>query len=74
MKPTDLQARYTHHPLGWALRQLEQANSQDVTDSSYVMALTIAELLCWQGELTKAERDCFHAEATALAVRDQVKH
>jgi hypothetical protein len=38
------------------------------------MALTISELLCWQGELTKEERDWFHKEATALAVRDQVKH
>jgi hypothetical protein len=38
------------------------------------MALTISELLCWQGELTKAERDCLHKEATALALKDQVKH
>ena len=74
MKPTDLQARYTDHPLGWALRQLEQAPASETGQASYVMALTISELLCWQGELTKAERDWFHAEATALAVKDQVKH
>ncbi|EAZ97917.1 hypothetical protein [Marinobacter sp. ELB17] len=74
MKPNELKARYTNHPLGWALQQLEQAPASETGQASFVMALTISELLCWQGELTEAERDCFHKEATTLAVRDQVKH
>jgi hypothetical protein len=70
----ELKARYINHPLGWSLTQLEQANADETSQASFVMVLTIAELLCWQGELTKDERDSFHKEATAIVMKDQVKH
>jgi len=70
----ELLQRYDSHPIGWTLRQLSTAGDEETRQTTFVMLTTIAELLCWQGELTKDERDSFHKEATALVMKDQVKH
>ncbi len=64
MTHAELLHRFQNHPIGVSLRQLSAAADDDTRETCYIMVITIAELLCWQGELNTAERDCFHAEAT----------
>lgn len=74
MKPEPLAERYTFHPLGWTLRQLTQATDEETRQTSYIMVLTMAELLFYQKELTKAERDWFIAEAHRQVNGGKVQH
>ncbi|WP_375193121.1 hypothetical protein [Marinobacter sp.] len=74
MKPHELAERYTFHPLGFSLRNLTGAPDEETRQTAYVVVLTIAELLYFQKELTKEERDWFISEAHRQVNNDQVQH
>lgn len=66
--------RYRDHPLGQVLAAMQQPSAEQELHIHQIMALTMAELLAWQGEITEHERDVLQALANLEALADVAAH